>query len=260
MNIYNYCMKLDCILTTVNENKLYLDFIPIFIQTWNKLYPHVDVKIILIANQIPENLIIYQNNIILFNPIDNVSTAFISQYIRLLYQAILNYENGTMISDIDILPMNGTYYIENIDKFPNDKFIYLRDVLMNEYNQIAMCYNVATNKLWGDIFGIKSLDDIRRTLINKFNSIHYVDGHGSFGWSIDQIDLYNNLMKWNADTNNLIVLNDNSTGFFRLDRDEFILDDINILNNIKNRIYTDYHCCHPFKEYEYINNKIYELL
>ena len=32
-------------------------------------------------------------------------------------------------------------------------------------------------------------------------------------------------------TNNLIVLNDNSTGFCRLDRDKFVLDDINIVNN-----------------------------
>ena len=32
-------MKLDCVLTAVNENELYLDFIPIFIKTWNKLYP-----------------------------------------------------------------------------------------------------------------------------------------------------------------------------------------------------------------------------
>jgi len=253
-------MKLDCVLTAVNDNKLYLDFVPIFIKTWNKLYPRVNVKIILIAHEIPENLIVYQNNIILFNPIDNISTAFISQYIRLLYPAILNYENGIMISDIDILPMNRTYYTENINNFSNDKFIYLRDVLMDNYNQIAMCYNVATNKLWGDIFEIKSLEDIRRTLTDKFNNIHYVDGHGSFGWSTDQIDLYNNLMKWNTITNNLIILNDNSTGFCRLDRDEFTLDDINIVNNIKNGIYTDYHCYRPFKDYEYINSKIYELL
>ena len=32
-------MKLDCVLTAVNDNRLYLDFVPIFIKTWNKLYP-----------------------------------------------------------------------------------------------------------------------------------------------------------------------------------------------------------------------------
>ena len=42
-------MKLDCVLTAVNENPLYLELVPIFIKSWNKLYPDVDVKIILIA-------------------------------------------------------------------------------------------------------------------------------------------------------------------------------------------------------------------
>ena len=46
-------MKLDCVLTAVNEKKMYIDFIPLFIKSWKKLYPSVDVKIILIANKIP---------------------------------------------------------------------------------------------------------------------------------------------------------------------------------------------------------------
>ena len=46
-------MILDCILTSLNENKLYLDFVSIFIKKWNKLYPYplVDVKIILISKK-----------------------------------------------------------------------------------------------------------------------------------------------------------------------------------------------------------------
>ena len=72
-------MKLDCVLTAVNKNKLYIDFIPLFVKTWNKLYPGVDVKIILIANRIPIRFKNYKDNIILFEPIKNVSTSFTSQ-------------------------------------------------------------------------------------------------------------------------------------------------------------------------------------
>ena len=78
-------MILDCLLTAVNEKPLYLDFVPIFIKTWNKLYPNVDVKIILIANKIPDKLLLYKNNLILFKPIKNVLTSFTAQFIRLLY-------------------------------------------------------------------------------------------------------------------------------------------------------------------------------
>ena len=118
-------MKLDCVLTACNDNPLYKDFIPIFIKVWNILYPNVDVKIIFINETIPDELIQYKNNIILFNPIPNMSTAFISQYIRLLYPAILNYENGIMITDMDILPMNEVYYTKNIETIDNSKFVYL---------------------------------------------------------------------------------------------------------------------------------------
>ena len=92
-------MKLDCVLTAVNELQFYLDFIPIFIKTWNKLYPDLDVKIILIAKNIPENLLLYKSNIILFQPIENVLTSFTSQIIRLLYPCILDYKNGVLIAN-----------------------------------------------------------------------------------------------------------------------------------------------------------------
>ena len=57
-------MKLDCVLTATNENDRYIHFIPIFIATWKKLYPNIDVKIVLIAESIPEKFLQYSNNII----------------------------------------------------------------------------------------------------------------------------------------------------------------------------------------------------
>lgn len=253
-------MKLDCVLTSVNDNRLYLDFVPIFVKTWNKLYPDVEVKIVLISNNIPDDLLQYKENIILFNPIDNILTSFISQFIRLLYPCILNYLNGVLITDIDMLPMNRTYYTEPIKPYDNNKFIYYRENICMSYNQIAMCYNIATPNIWREIFGINSLEDI----INKIKSIHnqntILEGHGNSGWFIDQITLYNNVINWNTNTNNFISLKESDTKFKRLDRGTFNLDDINIKNDIKNGLYTDYHCYRPMSDYSNINYEIYELL
>ena len=123
-------MKLSCVLTACNDIPLYYDFIPLFIKTWNKLYPDVDVKIIFISDSIPTKFIKYSDNLILFKPLPNISTAFISQYIRLLYPAILDYKYGILITDMDMLPMNRSYYTKNIEIFPDDKLIYLRTVLL----------------------------------------------------------------------------------------------------------------------------------
>lgn len=253
-------MKLDCVITSVNENPLYSEFIPIFIKTWNKLYPNVDVKIVLIAKQIPDEYLEYKDNIILFEPIERVLTSFTSQFIRLLYPCILDYKNGIMITDIDMLPMSKTYFTEHIKPFNDSKFIYLRENVCFEYNQIAMCYNVAVPKIWKDVFEISSDKDIREYIEFIFNNNNIIEGHGNMGWSIDQEILYQKIMKWNKKTNNFVCLKECYTQFHRLDRNTFHIDDVNIQNNIACGKYTDYHCYRPMSKYAQINYKIYNLL
>lgn len=255
-----YNMKLDCILTAVNDNNLYLDFVPIFVKTWNKLYPNVDVKVILISTKIPDDLLCYKDNLILFEPIENVLTGFTSQFIRLLYPCILNYKNGVMITDIDILPMNKNYYTENIKSIDDNKFIYLRENECFRDKQIAMCYNVALPETWKEIFKINSLEEIRNRIKTKFKDNIIKEGHGNQGWCIDQLVLYEKVMNWNNQTNNLICLMESKTGFKRLDRNTFDIKNDVIKNNISNGVYTDYHCYRPMSKYSQINNEIYNLL
>ena len=252
-------MKIDCVLTAVNDNPLYLEFIPIFIKTWNKLYPGIDVKIILIAHAIPEEYKEYANNIILFAPVDKVLTSFTSQFIRLLYPCIMDYENAVLITDMDILPMNRTYYTEHIKEYANDKFVYYRGDHCFIYNQIAMCYNAATPKVWKEIFDIHSLEDIRDMLANVSRNNVIEEGHGKTGWFIDQIFLYERVMTWQKKTNNLVCLNEDETRFNRLSRDTFMMSP-GLQKAIMEEQFTDYHCYRPMSDYSAINNHIYDML
>ena len=257
-------MKLDCVLTAVNENKLYIDFIPLFIKTWKKLYPNVDILIILIANEIPKseyNFEKYKENIILFPPIENISTAFTSQYIRLLYPCILNYKNGILITDIDMIPLNKNYFTKNILEITDNKFIYYREnAISKEYKQIAITYNIALPSTWQEIFQIKSLEDIKERLKKINKGINYIDGHNLSGWCTDQEDLYKYIINWNNKNINFICLKDDNTNFKRLDRHRFDINDNKIREDISNGVYTDYHCLRPMKEFDHINNIIYDLL
>ena len=257
---YEYSnMKLDCVLTAVNENPLYIDFVPYFVKTWNKLYPDVDVKIVLIAHAIPESLREFSSNIILFSPIEGMSTAFISQYIRLLYPALLPYTNGVMISDMDMIPMSRTYYTEPIKNIERDKFVYFRGNVLLDGKEIAMCYNTATPGTWGEVFRIKTVDDIIQRLQEVNRKIHYVDGHGKEGWSTDQNDFYTEVMKWNSEARRLICLRDSEIGFRRLDRHKFVLNQ-SLKDAIRKGVFTDYHCLRPFKQFEAVNIAIYDAL
>ena len=236
---------------------LYLEFIPYFIKSWKKLYPTVDVKIILINDTIPEEYKEYNDNIIYFKPIENISTAFISHYIRLLYPCILNYDNGILISDIDMIPMNNTHYTKNIEHIDNNKFIYYRDWGL-DLKQVSMCYNIAHNTTWKNIFNIHNINDIILRIKEVYNTILY-NGVGKEGWDKDQRDLYYNIMEWNKKTNNFIYLYDNKTGKRRLGRNRpFKIEEIK--DNIKKGYYSDYHCLRPYSKYKHINDKILEIL
>lgn len=250
-------MKLDCILTACNLKPLYVEFIPYFIKICKKLYPYVDVKIILIAEEIPLEYTEYSNNIILYNPPPDISTSFISQYIRLLYPAILDYQNGVLITDIDDVPLNSTYFTKNIENISHEKWINLREWKTND--QICMAYQVATPINWKDVFGINSIDCIHERLASVYSQINYKDGSTSGDWYRDQMDLYTYVMEWNKKTGNYVFLYDKNTGFKRLGRNRTF--NVNkIKEDIKNGKYSDYHCLRPYSKYKEINDKIYDYL
>jgi hypothetical protein len=238
-------MLLDCVVTGCNMNPLYYDFIPMFIESWKTLYPSIDIKIILINDVIPEDIKQYEQYIICFKPLENIETSFQAQVIRLLYPCILNqYENGILITDIDMIPMNNNYYSKPIEHIENDKFVCYRDVLIQTEKQIAMCYNIALSSTWSKVFNIHSIDDI----IKKLQELSHQSS-----WFTDQIYLYKKVMDF-KNTNSVVILNDNITKFKRLNRSEFIYNDKKLNTMILSQQFSDYHVLRPYNKYKEQND------
>ena len=84
-----------------------------------------------------------------------------------------------------------------------------------------MCYSVATPQIWKEIFNVNSLDDIVNYIKDINNKNIIKEGHGNIGWSLDQKELFKKVFQWKEKTNNFITLNQNQTGFRRLDRKYF---------------------------------------
>lgn len=260
MNIYTY-MKFSHILTATNLNTLYCDFIPVFVKVWKKLFPEIIINIILIANEIPDKFKEYSEHLILFKPINGINDAFVAQFIRLLYPCIIDTKSGVMITDIDMIPMNKEYYIDNIQNTSDDKFVCYRDCIMH-IKELPMCYNVATPAVWREIFNIKDISQINSNIITVYSKIKYDGKHGGKGWGTDQTILFEKVMRWN--TGKLVLLNDTKTKYKRLCR-------LNIqktrgmlstgtVENIKKHKYTDYHMLRPYNTFKKINDFIVDLL
>lgn len=246
-------MKLEYVVTATNLNEAYLSFIPLFCKTWKKLYPLVKVVIVMISDTIPDKFVAYQNSIYLFPPIPEVSTVFTSQFIRLLYPCLLQSKGGVLVTDIDMIPMNREYFTSSIASASDNQFVYLRGNVLDNKQQMAICYNVAHSSTWREVFQIESEEDIRTRFLDIQNS-------RDISWFTDQLLLYEYVMRWNAREKRLLRVFDNVTGFNRLRCRSNELSRYIIRKNISSGKYTDYHCAKPYSKYSKINSRIYFLL
>ncbi len=250
--------KFDCVLTAVNDNPLYLQYIPNFIKSWSILFPEIEIKIILIGSEIPKDYEIYSKYITLFEPIEGLDTAYIAQNIRIYYPSIIN-KTGVLITDIDIYPLNRKYFTNNINHNTlESSFISFRPLGCVGNNQIAICYNMASSSMWGKVNGCKNIDDIKKKLIVNYptNYGQYMPdplGWLKYGWFKDQELLYEMVIKSNV---RIRFIGDDN--FNRIDKLNQSIEKIAILQpNIKKGIYGDFIPLRPDQEnFEIINNMV----
>ncbi|MCP4132633.1 MAG: hypothetical protein GY754_16835 [bacterium] len=250
-------MIITDVLTATNTHSLYYKMIPLFVKAWNKILPGAKIHIIIICDQIPDEIKNY--DLIQVAPLKNISTGFTSQFIRLLYPGLLNSEGGVLITDMDMIPMNRSYYLDSIKDISTDKFVSYRDVLLHE-RQLPVCYNVAHSYLWAEIFDIKTMTDLVKTLQTEYGQIEYSDIHGGKGWSADQIFLYKKAVLWHKQSGNLMILNDDKTGFNRLDRCMNIELTPELKFLIRHGCFSDYHMKRPYDDYKELNDGIIDAL
>ncbi len=237
-------------MTATDTNPLYMDFIPSFIRAWSFLVPEAYIRIVLIADAIPDHLQKYSQHIVLVAPIPGVHTAFHAQCIRLLYPREVTRDEGVLITDMDMLPMNRRYYVETINDVSSDTFVVYRDVCLP--NEISMCYNIAHPSVWRSMFGDQPTDEL---LTEWHRPTNYDGQHGGVGWNTDQVILVNKFNEWNGPK---LVLNDSITKFGRLDRvrDWQFQDRPRLAKQIQSEMYADYHCLRPYHEHKEMNDFI----
>ena len=207
-------MFLTDVVTATNMNPTYYKFIPIFIKCWKKLFPYINIHIVVVADELIDELQPYKEHLKLFKPIDNVETSFIAQNIRLFYPALLKEaKGGIIITDMDMVPMNTSYYVEPIKDISNDKFVCYRPLSCVGKNEMVMCYNIAHRDTWSQIFNINTENDIIDRVLSIYQKDKYFGENANIHykpyWITDQLYLYEKTQEWNVNTNNLVILKEN---------------------------------------------------
>ena len=234
-------MKISCVLVACNETTRYLDFWPIVKEAWWRI-AGLPCIMIYVGHTLPESL---QNDpaVRFFKAIDSWPTATQAQCIRLLYPAILRTTDAVIISDMDIIPLQDECFLDGFEQFNSNQFVSLRGI-DEEAKQIYMCYVGATPKTWGELFNIKTEEDIRATF-TKWSTQYPSDGnHGGKGWCTDQLELYKRVKEWQSTTPERVGLVQWTKEIPRLDRGrphEWIQFSQDLETRLTNKHYVDFH-------------------
>lgn len=186
-------MKISIVFCAVNDNPEYYRFIPMQIYFWRTF--GMKFIVVFVGNSIPEELTPFRDNIILWNLTPELNSAYVAQNLRLYFPALISAgdENAAvLITDMDMLPANKTYYTDGLDSFDKEDFIYYREPYENK--ELYMCYNAATPATWGKVFNIRNKDDIVSMLRINYELNSGV--LGTEGWTTDQRTLYKYATKY----------------------------------------------------------------
>lgn len=185
-------MKLTTVLSAVNDNMAYYQFLPKQIKFWSVF--QIRFVAVFVGSALPKELFEYADHIVLWSKNLELNTAYVAQNLRVFYPALLELPDDemVMITDMDMLPMSGDYWTSGLDVYEKDDFIYYRHL---EGNQIFMCYNAAHPHTWSKAFGVTSAEDVENKIRSNYPS-QYSGVPGSSGWWTDQEIMYRHLMAY----------------------------------------------------------------
>ncbi len=223
-----YPLKLTRVILSTDANPDYIQFWPVVAKAWREVVG-VRPTLALIADSsvhIDESL----GDVIRFDPIPGISTAFQAQTIRMLLPAFFE-KDVCITSDIDLIPLNRNYFRKGVRNERSDQFVVFR---VDGPQRYAMCYNAGYGKVFKEIFGVRSMEDIPR-IMHEWWVLNW-------GWISDELILYKYVHAWHKRTKRALILPHHSKR--RLNRKK----EVN-LRKVRRGEYNDYHCPRPYNEY-----------
>lgn len=232
-------MRLDHCLLACNENTAYLYYWHYVKRAWNNVIG-IPVTMVYIGDTLPTYLV-GDSDVKLFKPVKNMNTVTQAQMIRLLYPAIMDCSGAVVISDMDCMPLNKDFFHKSFSYADDNQFVSCKAPLDKE---IVMAYVGGTPETWGDLMGVKTMDDIRKRMEEWGEEYPSNGKHGGLGWTSDQLELYKRVKEWEVSHPTRLNISKWAWDFPRLDRGmphEWIEMNPFLQSRIAHKHYVDFH-------------------
>lgn len=230
-------MKIDYVIISSDDNKLYYDFYPIVSKQWNNL--GFEVFFIHITDRETDIEETEFGLIKKIKAVDGINSGFQAQNARIYSSVLLNNKN-MLISDIDMLPLNRDYFIDKADKIEDDKILIYSGQPYGNVPYYPMCYILGNSKL------------IKNELDIECDYIKYIDlmkKYSKMDWNTDEKYFYDKMIN----SPNKVVFNRKfGLDSKRIDRGYWKYD----IDLLKSNYYIDSHLLRPYEKYKNEINKI----
>lgn len=248
-------LKLDRVILASDANPAYLEFWPLVAKTWTAV-TGLRPTLALVAD---ENVTVDESlgDVIRFPPIPGVSTALQAQVIRLFLPALFP-DDGCLISDIDMLPLQKTYFVQSVAAVADHKLVVYRNSIAAG-ERLNMCYVAAKGRVFAELFDVSAVDRTAqlmqiRDLLTKVAALNW-------GWNTDELYLTQAVNSWPARLTRCVMLGHPNTG--RIDRcslhynsllQQQVLDFKSL--ELAARQYIDAHLPRPYHQYRFAIDEV----
>jgi len=229
-----FSMSLDRVILSTDNNPTYIDFWEVTAKTWEKV-TGLKPTLALIATQdveIDESF----GDVIRFEPIEGIPTSLQAQVIRLLLPTLFP-DDVCLVSDIDMIPLQKSYFFDSVSSCDEDDFVVFRNRAYDgwEIPQYPMCYVAGKGKTFQTLFDINGPEDFQEK-IREWAGLE-------LGWSTDERVLYQAVQE-KEDALTICLLDQIVEK--RLDRLDWQYKE----ETIDDRSLIDAHMLRPYKHYQ----------
>jgi hypothetical protein len=221
--------KVDYVVISSDDNPMYKDFYPIVSKRWYDLGFKTYYVNITDTHEVIENEwgIIHK-----IKSLDFVSTGFQSQVVRLFTSRFVS--GNLLMSDIDMLPLNGDYFNQYLHELKEDNVIIYSGQPYGNVPYYPMCYVLSHSDNYINYLNIRdiSFEDYCKMLLNKYGN----------AWNTDENFMYNEFENYKE---KLLIRTDRDFSK-RVDRGNWVYS----IDLLKQGHYIDSHLLRPYSVYK----------